>query len=168
MQKRRVSLWTLVLLVIGSLALHVWTISTLFQVRSTASQQLSQLQTALDEARREPLVYQVPINQTVPIKLDVPINQSLNIPINTSVKIKDTIDLPVDTGFGSLTIPVPIDVTIPVSTNVPISFNQTVAISTSVAVDLNVPITIDLNQAPFNGYLDRLQKALADVAEQLK
>lgn len=167
MQPRRASFWTLSLLVIGSLALHGWTISTLFQVRSTANQQLSQLQTALDEARREPLVYQVPINQTVPINLDVPINQSLNIPINTSVQIKDTLQLPVDTGFGSLTIPVPIDVTIPVSTNVPINFNQTVAISTSVAVDLNVPITLDLNQPPFNGYLDRLQKALADLAEQL-
>jgi hypothetical protein len=97
----------------------------------------------------------------------VPIKRSLEVPIDTEVRIKQDITLPVDTGFGQVDIPIPIDATVPVSTSVPIQFDQTVNISTTVPIKLNVPIQIDVGSDQIGGYLDRLHDALLELRDEL-
>src|SRR5439155_3426360 len=98
--------------------------------------------------------------------MDVPIKRSLVVPINTEVRIKQDIVLPVQTVFGNVNIPVPVDANIPISTTVPINFDQTVNISTSVPLKMNVPIQIDLGSTQISGYLDRLHRALLELRDK--
>lgn len=163
---RPVEALLLVMLAI-SLLIHALTITRLFSVRNTLRDEIGQLAQSVRSAKDDTLRYTLPIDQQIPIDLDVPIKRSLVIPIRTEVRIQQEIQLPVQTAFGNLNIPIPIDTTVPISTSVPIDFDQTVNISTTVPLKLNVPIQIDLGSSEFSGYLDRLQKALLDLRNKL-
>jgi hypothetical protein len=151
-----------------SLLIHALTLAELFRVRNTLRAEIDRLATSVDAARSQQIRYDLPIDQQIPIDLDVPIKRSLTIPIQTQVRIQQQINLPVDTGVvGTINIPVPIDATVPISTSVPIDFDQTVNISTTVPLRLNVPVQIDLGSPQIAGYLDRLHDALLKLRDQL-
>lgn len=143
-----------------SLMLHVVTIAWLVGVRSALRAELDTLATAVVSAKQEKLRYDFRIDQTLPIQIDVPIDQSIEVPIQTEVRIKQQVDLPISTSLGTFNIPIPLDVTVPVNTTVPIEFHRTIPISTSVPIKLDVPIELDLGSPEFAGYLDRLHDAL--------
>jgi hypothetical protein len=155
-------------LLTASLLVHALTLAQLFRVRNTLRGQIEQLAAGVESAKHEQVRYDLPIDQQVPIDLDVPIRRSLTIPIRTEVHIQQQINLPVDTGVaGTIEIPIPIDATVPVSTSVPIDFDQTVNISTTVPLRLNVPIRVDLGAPQLAGYFDRLHDALLKLRDQL-
>src|SRR4051812_1319700 len=56
-----------------SLLIHALTLSRLLSVRATLRDQVSQLAVAVQSAKQQQLTYEVPINQQVPIDIDVPI-----------------------------------------------------------------------------------------------
>jgi len=150
-----------------SLLVHALTIGRLLSVRSTLRGEVDRLAASVEAAKQSRVRYDLPIDQQIPIDIDVPISRSLDVPINTEVRINQTLNLPVQTALGSFDIPVPIDTTIPVSTTVPIAFDQTVNISTTVPLRLDVPVQIDLGSEQIAGYLDRLHAALLDLRERL-
>ena len=150
-----------------SLLILAFTLARLFNVRNTLRSVIGQLAESVQAAKRDQVRYDLPIDQQIPIDLDVPIKRSLIVPIRTEVRIKQDIVLPVETGFGNLNIPIPVDANIPISTTVPIDFDQTVNISTSVPLKLNVPIQIDLGSPQVSGYLDRLHQALLKLRDEL-
>jgi hypothetical protein len=155
-------------LLTASLLVHALTLSQLFRVRNTLRGQLEQLAASVEAAKLQQVRYDLPIDQQVPIDLDVPISRSLTIPIRTEVRIQQQINLPIDTGVaGQIEIPIPIDATVPVSTTVPIDFDQTVNISTTVPLRLNVPIQVDLGAPQLSSYLDRLHDALLRLRDEL-
>jgi|HigsolmetaAR202D_1030399.scaffolds.fasta_scaffold00031_33 hypothetical protein len=143
-----------------SLLLHMVTIGWLVGVRSALRAELDTLATAVVSAKQEKLRYDFRIDQTLPIRLDVPVDQSIEVPIQTEVRIKQQVDLPISTSLGTFNIPIPLDVTVPVSTTVPIEFHRTIPISTSVPIKFDVPIELDLGSPEFASYLDRLHDAL--------
>ncbi len=158
----------LLVLLAVSLLIHALTLTQLLRVRGTLRDQIEQLAASVAATKGETLRYSLPIDQQVPIDVDIPIRRSLTIPIQTEVRIQQNINVPVDTGVaGTIVIPIPIDVTVPVSTTVPIAFDQTVNISTTVPLQLDVPIAIDLGTPQFAGYLDRLRDALLRLRDQL-
>jgi hypothetical protein len=151
-----------------SLLIHALTLTQLLRVRGTLRDQIEQLAASVAATKGETLRYSLPIDQQVPIDVDIPIQRSMTVPIQTEVRIQQNINVPVDTGVaGTIVIPIPIDVTVPVSTTVPIEFDQTVNISTTVPLQLDVPIAIDLGTPQFAGYLDRLRDALLALRDQL-
>jgi hypothetical protein len=168
-RRRLRPLETLMLVMLAvSLLIHALTISQLFRVRNTLRGQIDQLAASVDAAKSDTVRYDLPIDQQIPINMDVPIKRSLTVPINTEVRIKQDINLPLDTGVaGTITIPIPIDATVPVSTTVPITFDQNINISTTVPLRLNVPIQIKLGSPQLSSYLDRLHDALLDLRDQL-
>jgi len=157
----------MIVLLAISLLIHALTLSRLLSVRATLRDEVGQLATAVQGAKQQQLSYDMPIDQQVPINIDVPIQRNLSVPINTSVQIKQQITLPIDTGLGVVNIPVPIDASVPISTTVPIAFDQTVNISTTVPIQLNLPVRIDMSSGQVGGYLDRLYAALLDLRERL-
>jgi hypothetical protein len=158
----------MLVLLTASLLVHALTLTQLFRVRNTLRGQIEQLAAGVEAAKLQQVRYDLPIDQQVPIDLDVPISRSMRIPIRTSVRIQQQINLPIDTGVaGQIELPIPIDATVPVSTTVPIDFDQTVNISTTVPLRLNVPIQVDLGAPQFAGYLDRLRDALLKLRDQL-
>jgi hypothetical protein len=149
-----------------SLIIHVLTLTRLFSVRNTLRDEIGSLADSVQAAKSNQVRYDLPINQQVPINLDLPVKQSLTIPIQTEVRIKQDITLPIDTGLGKINIPVPIDAVVPINTTVPINIDQTVNISTSIPLQLTVPIQVDLGAPQFSGYLDRLHQALLDLRDK--
>lgn len=149
-----------------SLILHALTLSRLFAVRDTLRSEIGRLAGTVENAKNESITYDFAIKQALPINVVIPINESVVIPVNTSVQIKQDIEIPIDTGFGTINLPVPLDVNIPISTSVPIDFQQNVPISTSFDLDLTVPVEIDLGSPQFADYLDRLHKALLDLQNE--
>ena len=156
----------MIVLLAISLLIHALPISRLLSVRATLRDEVGRLATAVQGAKQQQLRYDVPIDQQVPINIDVPIKRELTVPINTSVRIKQQITLPIDTGLGVVNIPVPIDASVPISTSVPIAFDQTVNISTTVPIQLNLPVQIDMGSGQVGGYLDRIYAALLELRER--
>ena len=157
----------LVVLLAFSLLLHALTVSQLLRVRGTLRNEIAQLAERVSAAKTSQVRYDLPIDQQLPINIDVPIKRSLNVPINTEVRIKQDITLPVDTVLGKFDLPIPIDATIPISTTVPIAFDQTIAISTTVPIKLNVPVQVDLGSDQLAPVLDQLRQKLLELRDSL-
>jgi hypothetical protein len=157
----------MIVLLAISLLIHALTLSRLLSVRATLRGEVGRLAEAVQSVKQQQLIYDLPIDQQVPIDIDVPIQRDLTVPINTSVQIKQEITLPIDTGLGVINLPVPIDANVPISTSVPIAFDQTVNISTTVPIKLNFPVRIDMGTGQVGGYLDRLYAALLELRERL-
>jgi len=156
----------MVVLLAVSLLIHALTLSRLLSVRATLREEVGQLAEAVQSAKQQQLRYDLPIDQQVPINIDVPIKRDLTVPINIDVPIKQRITVPIDTGLGIVNIPVQLDTSVPISTSVPIEFDQTVNISTTVPIQLNIPVRIDMGSGQVGGYLDRLYAALLELRER--
>jgi hypothetical protein len=156
----------MVTLLAVSLIIHMLTLSRLFSLRDTLRGEIEQLADTVQRTKNDQVRYNLPIDEQVPINVDVPIRRSLTVPIQTEVRIKQDITIPVDTVFGRIDIPVPIDANIPINTTVPIEFDQTVNISTTVPIKLNVPIQIDMGSSQIASYLDRLHDALLALRDK--
>lgn len=150
-----------------SLVIHALTIGRLLNVRNTLRSEVDQLASSVQSARSSRVSYDMPIDQELPVNIDVPIQRSLEVPIDTEVRINQTINVPVTTALGTFNLPIPLDVTIPISTTAPINFDQTINISTTVPIELDVPINVDLGRDPVAGYLDRLYNALLELRDKL-
>jgi hypothetical protein len=157
----------MVVLLAISLLIHALTVSRLLSVRNTLRSEVGRLADTVQATKQQKIRYNLPINQQLPINIDVPINRSLDVPVKTEVQIKQNVTLPVDTGFGVVNIPIPIDAKIPINTTVPITFEQTVNISTTVPINLDVPIQVDMGSDQIAGYLDRLYAALLELRDKL-
>ena len=156
----------MVVLLAISLLIHALTLSRLLSVRATLRDEVGRLAEAVQSAKQQQLSYDMPIDQRVPINIDVPIKRDLTVPINLNVPIKQQITVPIDTGLGVVNIPVQLDTSVPISTSVPIAFDQTVNISTTVPIQLNLPVRIDLGSGQVGGYLDRVYAALLELRER--
>jgi hypothetical protein len=156
----------MVVLLAISLLIHALTLSRLLSVRATLRDEVGRLAEAVQSAKQQQLSYDMPIDQQVPINVDVPIKRDLTVPINLKVPIKQQITVPIDTGLGVVNIPVSLDTSVPISTSVPIEFDQTVNISTTVPIQLNLPVRIDLGSGQVGGYLDRVYAALLKLRER--
>lgn len=156
----------MIVLLAISLLIHALTLSRLLSVRATLRDEVGRLAEAVQNAKQQQLRYDLPIDQQVPINVDVPIQRQLEVPINTSVQIKQEITLPIDTGLGVINVPVPIDASVPISTSVPIAFDQTVNISTTVPIQLNLPVQVDPGSGQLGDYLDRLYAALLELRDR--
>jgi len=156
----------LVVLLGVSLLVHALTVAQLLRVRGTLRSELAQAADRVAQAKTQQVSYELPIDQQVPINVDVPIKRSMDVPINTEVHIKQNITLPIDTALGTFDLPVPIDATVPINTTVPIALDQTVNISTTVPIRQNVPIQIDMGSSQIASYLDRLHDALLALRDK--
>jgi len=157
----------LVVLLGVSLLVHALTVSQLLRVRGTLRSELAQAADRVAEAKTQQISYDLPIDQQLPINIDVPIRRSMEVPINTEVQIKQNITLPIDTGLGQINLPIPIDATVPISTTVPIAFDQTVNISTTVPIQLAVPVRVNLGSEQVAPLLDRLRQRLLELRDSL-
>src|SRR5262245_19373086 len=88
----------MIVLLAISLLIHALTLARLLSVRATLRDEVGRLAAAVQRAKQQPLIYDLPIDQQLPINIDVPIQRDLTVPINTSVQIKQQITLPIDTG----------------------------------------------------------------------
>jgi hypothetical protein len=75
--------------------------------------------------------------------------------------------VPIDLGFTTYNLAVPINTVFPVDMEVTVPVSQTVDIVTTVPMDISVPVEIAIADTPLVGYLDEVDTTLAEMATQL-
>jgi hypothetical protein len=112
--------------------------------------------------------YTVKINQSIPLAVNVPINQTFAVPVNETISISTTIQVPFEIPLlGTRLFDVPIRTDIPLQLDVDIPVNVTIPITTIVPVRLDVPLNIAIADTPIDASLERAQSYLAGVPAQL-
>ena len=150
-----------------SLALHAFQLFVIFRTRAVVQQQVVTLADQIEDARDDTISLDLQLNQPVPVRAAVPIEQNLTVPVSTTVRIDDEISIPLNTPFGLYTLPIPVETDVPVRATVPITVDETVNISTTVDLDMNVPIDLDIDNTSLADYLDRLHEHLTELQDTL-
>lgn len=166
-ESTRLSISLLWGVVISLFILNLALLYALNLARLTAVEALSQAETTLDMLANEVVVYDVRVNQAVPMKADIPFNQKMDIPIKTVIPIDQEMKLPFKTPAGEIMLDVPIKADFPIDTVVPLDFNQTVKVDTVVQLDTTVPIEIAVAKTPLANYLKQAKLNVARLKNRL-
>jgi len=98
----------------------------------------------------------IPVQSTIPVKFDLPLNQQTNVILSQDVTV-DNVLVTVQTGGLNITR-ARSTIVLPQGTVLPIQLNLTVPVDTTVPVTLNVPVDIALQNTelhrPFSGLQD--------------
>ncbi len=159
MQRSIPILWGLVIIL---LILNLLLLDVLNLARLTAIETLNEVEATLDNLANEVIVYNIEVNQAVPIKADVPFNQTMDIPLNTVIPIDQVLTMPFQMGASEIELDVPVKTDFPIDTVIPVAFNQTITVDTVVQLDTTLPVEIDIAQTPLANYL---RQAKLDIAQ---
>jgi hypothetical protein len=159
----KVVLLLVVVLLVLSLILHIWTLTSINQARGLAREQVSALTEQVRTARNEVVSADVHIDQSLPVELSVPIQKELSVPIDTSVRIDHEVDVTV----GGVNVPIPLKIDVPVQASVPVEINEQVEISTTVDLDMDLPVSVPVSDTVMASYLDELYRVLIDLEGDL-
>lgn len=160
--------WALWFVALISLALNVWLINGLLVARRQAAQAVLQAAESVQDLRASTFETTVQIDQSIPINLSVPINQTLTVPIDTQLPVSAVVQVPIEVPFlGTQIFDVPINTTIPIKFETQLPVNITVPISASIPVELTVPVKINVANTPLNSTLQEAEEALNNFASQL-
>lgn len=166
-ESTRLSIALLWGVVISLFILNLALLYALNLARLTAVEALGQAETTLDRLAQEVVVYDVRVNQAVPMKADIPFNQKMDIPIKTVIPIDQEMKLPFKTPAGEIMLDVPIKADFPIDTVVPLDFNQTVKVDTVVQLDTTVPIEIAVAKTPLVNYLKQAKLNVTQLKNRL-
>ena len=159
MQRSIPFLWVLVILL---LIVNLLVLDVLNLARLTAIEALGKVEATLDSLANEVIVYNVEVNQAVPMKAEVPLNRTIEVPLRTTVPIDQVLRVPFQTPAGEIMLEVPVNTEVPIDMVVPVDFNQTITVDTVVELDTTLPVEIAIAKTPLAGYL---AQAKADVAQ---
>ena len=119
------------------------------------------------------LEFIVPINEVIPIDVDVVLDRVIEVPDNTEIPINETIDTTI-TIAGPFGVDIPLDITVPIDLVVPVDLdlefpiNETVPIQTEIAVDLMLPIRVDIAGTELAALAESLQQGLISFKEVIE
>lgn len=163
----RRSIWVLWVVVIILLIVNTALLFALNQARLTAVESLDKVETILKRLSAEVIVYNVAINQAIPVKTNVPINQTISVPINTVIPIDQKMQVPFDMLGNEVLLDVPLKVDFPIETTIPVDFNETINVDTVVELNTSVPVEIAIGQTSLAGYLQQAQRDVVQLRNQL-
>ncbi len=166
LQNSRYRQWlvpTLLILLLISFSLHLWTLTTLSSLRTLARTQMFDLSQEIEQIEEDVIEVNVNIDQEVPIRADIPVQQQVTVPINTSVALNEEVELNLD----NFVFDVPLDIDVPISTTVPITIDETVTVSTTVDLELTAPLSVAIRDTSLAAYLADLRQTLIDLGERL-
>lgn len=153
-------LWAAVIIL---LLLNLGLLIGLNMARLAAVEALGKVETMLDQLATEVVVYDVPINQSVPMRADVPFNQTMNIPLDTVISLDQTLSVP----FGGTNIDLPIQTEVPIKTVVPVTLNEIIKVDTAVQLNTTIPVEVEVARTPLLGYLNQARFDIARVKSRL-
>ena len=161
----RLLLW---LLVSVSILLNLLVINQLLQLRRAAQATVLEASAILGDLKDEQLSLTIPIDQTIIIDTDLPVEETISVPIQTELPISTTVTATVDAGIlGDIPLDVPIETTVPVDLVVDVPIEQTFAVRAPVSLELEVPVEITVSDTPLYDTLEQAQTALEALAAQL-
>jgi hypothetical protein len=164
MQRSVPFLWGLVIIL---LILNLVLLFALNLARLTAIETLDRVDTMLDDLSNEVIVYNVELNQPVPLKADVPFSRTMQIPLNTVIPIDQVLSVPLKTPTGDVVLDVPVKTDFPINMDVPVDFNETINVDTVVHLNTTVPVEIDIGRTSLVGYLGQAKLEIAKLRNRL-
>jgi hypothetical protein len=161
----QILLWAIA---IASLALNLFVIKTLLDVRSQAGVAFGQAAGAIGTIKDGTIEYTARIEATVPVALDVPVKFDVEVPIRETIAIDTTVSVPIDFPIvGRRIINLPISTEIPIDITVRVPVDETLPINAEIPVDLSVPFRLRIVDTPFGEGLGELQVVLESQADSL-
>lgn len=163
-----VVLTVLSILTLLSLALNGIVLFGFLQFRQTAQGVVSDAQALLAEMSDDTISYTVQLDQDIPISTDVPFNEVFSVPVNTVVPISTTVRVPVDLGFRTYRLTIPIETIVPVDVEATVPVSQVVDVTTVVPLQIAMPIEIPVAETSLAGYFRDTDVMLERLEEQLE
>lgn len=156
------------LVAIVSLALNIFIIYTLLQVRQQAGLAFSQAADSMGTIKDGSIKYVVNIDEEIPVVLDVPVKFTVKVPIQKTVPINTVVNVPIELPLlGTRTIAVPINTSISIDLSVDVPIDHTVPINSKIPVKFEVPIDLQISETAFGEGLGEFQLVLQQQAESL-
>lgn len=124
---------------------------------------ISKLTNTIDGLQNATIKAQIPLNEQLPIKLDVPVSQNTNVRVTQAVPLEVPADITLP-GVGYLKANVALN--LPEGLELPVYLNMTIPLESSVPVSLTVPVSIPLKDTelgPQFRNLGELVQPLADL-----
>ena len=165
---RPLDYWLLWIVAVTALALNLYLINALLQVRAQAGLAAAQAAEAVGQIREASIAYTVQVDQVIPVDVTVPISRTITVPISNTIPISTVVTIPLEIpGFGTRNLTLPIRANLPIKLTQSIPSSLTVPINAEVPVQLEVPIQIDIADTAFGPQLAEGQAYLDAMAAEL-
>ena len=174
--RRPIDYWLLWVAVFALIAVNVYLVNTLLQIERDIDSTITEIKTdmaagalevaaGIDELRNASIVYDVVIDESIPINMSVLIDMEVPVDIQEEIAVSTT----VFTRLPPLNIPYnfPISTTIPVDIQTSIPIQEQVDINDTIPVQFDVPIVINVSETPFAQSLDDAYYGLLEFAHDL-
>lgn len=159
--------WRLLIsaLVVLLLLVNGLVIFTLLRVRSRMEETIITARNALATTAAESLVFDVSVDQPIPIRADVPIDQVFEVPLVFAYPLETVVNTYVDIPLlGRQDIALPIETVIPISYTIAIPVQVSVPISVTYRLQTEIPVEVALPP----DLLQSLDALLGDLAQELE
>ncbi len=165
---RPLDYWLLWIVAVAALALNLYLIYTLLQVRAQAGSVAAQAAVAVGDLQDASFRYQIEVRDSVPVNVVVPISRTITLPISATVPISAVVQVPVEIPvIGQRVLAVPIRTIIPIQLEQRVPISLTVPVNALIPVEIDVPIAIEIADTPLSDQLERAQDYLNNAAVQL-
>jgi hypothetical protein len=147
--------------------------AALTEIETTVSEVITQAMIDLEAFENSTLDFEFQVRQDLPVEVEIPFNESINVPIQTTIPISQEIEttIMIDPFQAGLEIPtdivVPVDMEVPLDLNIPVAIERPIPISTTVSLDIDVPIAIEVSDTDLAPYLERLRLGLGSLEDKL-
>jgi hypothetical protein len=157
-------LWLMVTL---SLLLNLVMLRQVILARDLARQAVGDAAAVLENLQSQSFVYTFVIDDTLPVKTDVPLNATIPVTIRQNIPVDVMVTVPVETVFGPIDLDVPIQTNIPVNLQQDIVIDQVFTIDTAVPVYIEVPIDLKVRDTPLSELLESIKLRLEAMERSL-
>jgi len=126
----------------------------------------------LDDFTESVITFDVSVDETVTIETEVDIVRTVSVPIKTDIPIDETLDTTIIIAgpFGAdipIDVSVPVEVVVPVDLTVDVPINESVPISTDVPIRMDVPIEIEVSETELADLSTSLAQGLRSLQAML-
>jgi hypothetical protein len=165
--KRTLDYYLLWLVVIISVALNVYIISVLREVRRQVGIAAGNAAVGVGQLADGAIDYNVEIHESLPVSMTIGYEDQITVPISVTLPISTEVEVPLRTPLGVFPIVVPVITSFPVRLNPVIPISVELPISTTVPVNVDFPIHVEIRDTAFGTSLDDAQVYLENLARDL-
>lgn len=164
MTKLRIWRAVVTVFVAVSLLLNVVLIVGLLRARNGLLSALSVAENALTLSTSKPLIFEVAVDQEIPIETTIPVDQDFTVPLEFDYELNTVINTYVDIPLlGRQDIAVPVETMIPIRTTLEIPVTADVPISVTYQLQASIPVEVDFPPTvlnTFENFAEKLESSL--------